>query len=166
MGVETELQQVGGFTVNLTTTLAVSVSPNYSTGDVMGTKTELANAGRLHRLVTARGIIQSVVIADHAEQKANIDIIFFNAQPVNGTYTDNAALALHDDDSDMVIGVAQVATWIDGGSGADIGWASNLGFAFDLGSANASIWMLAVARGAHNLGATDDIRVKIGLMVD
>lgn len=161
--------QMGGFTVDLTVVPAVSASPNYTSGDVMGTQTEIVNAGRLTgsgQSVDTRGIIQSVMISDKAEQSLNLDVFFFNAEPATGTYTDNAAFALDDADALLCIGVAEVTTWVDGGSGSDVGFATNLGFAFDIGSGNGSIWVILVARGAHNLGSTTDLQLRVGILAD
>ena len=164
--------QMGGFTVDLTVVPVVSASPDYTSGDVMGAKTEIVNAGRLSstdasgQSVNSRGVIMSVVISDKAEQSLDIDVLFFKAEPSTGTYTDNGAFALDDADALLCIGVAHVTDWTDGGSGSDIGFDSNLGFAFDLGAANASLWIIVVARGAHNLGSTSDFQIRVGILAD
>ena len=158
-------QQTGGFTKVFSATPTVDASNNYATGDNMGGLITLTNVGRLHRLIDSRGIIQSVVITDLSGQNLDIDVIFFDTNPTNSTFTDNVAQTIVDADLLTIIGVANVTTWAAFVANG-VGVAVNLGITFDLGVANGELYCALVARGAHNLESTSDLTLRVGILQD
>ena len=73
----------------------------YTVGDVCGGVQTLLNVAR-----TAGGavVLKSFGIRDLAKQDSDFVIWFFDEEPTNGTYTDNAPLDIHDTDHAMLVG--------------------------------------------------------------
>ena len=144
-------------------TAAVVDTNIYAAGDLVGGKLTYSNfaesgvAGSL-----AGGIIQSVVITDLAKQSTNKDVIFFDTDPSNTTYTENAALDVDDADLLNIIGVAQVTTWVDFGDNS-VGQVLGLEMPFAI-SAGTSLFAAMVERGTPTFGATGDISVRVGVL--
>lgn len=158
-------RQTGGFTAVFSSTPTVSATPDYTTGDNMGGKITIEKIGRLHRLIDSRGIIQSVVITDKSGQNLDIDVIFFDSDPSGTTFTDNAALTIVDADLVKIVGTVLVNTW-SAFAANGVGFETNLGIPFDLGSANASLFAALVARNSHNLASTSDLTLRVGILQD
>lgn len=83
----------------VTPTITVSTSPAYSAGDSIGGKLTLANAVRISGGIS---LLQSIMIADRANQKAIGTIFIYNADPAAATLTDNAAMVNSTDDFKIV----------------------------------------------------------------
>ena len=162
--------QGGGFTRMYTSTPTVSDTPDYTSGDLMGGKITItqagtANDGRPHRLTDFSGIIQSVIIMDLDARNLDIDVVFFDTDPTNTTFTDNAAFDINDTDLLTVIGVVNVTTWAafnDNGVGKSV----NEGLAFHTGLNGSAIYAALVARGAHNLSTTNALTLRVGILED
>jgi hypothetical protein len=95
-------------TNTIASTPTVSTSPAYTSGDSVGGKISLASAVRL---AGTGGTITSVTITDKGKQSAATDVVFFNADPSNTTFTDNGALTVHDTDLLTIIGVVPITSW-------------------------------------------------------
>lgn len=94
----------------------VSVTPvintdAYTANDAVGSIQTLTSAARASGKPTT---LLSLTITDLAMQSAAFSIYFFNANPSNGTYTNNAELDIHDTDMAMCVGAIKVAAtdWI------------------------------------------------------
>ena len=163
--------QGGGLTKIFTDTPTVSASPNYTDGDNMGGLITLTNFGRPTNTdassptVFSSGIIQSVVITNLVAGSLNIDVLFFDTNPSNTTFTDNGALTVNDTDLLTLIGLASVTTW-SAFADNEMGYESNLGIPFNLEAGNASMYVALVARGAHNLASTSDLTLRVGTLLD
>jgi len=109
---ETHLGEVGGSTINIAVTPAITAG-GYSALDTIGGIQTLANASRASGKPTT---LMSIVIKDLAMVSPDFKIWFFNANPSTGTYTDNAALDINDTDSALCVGVVNCANgeWING----------------------------------------------------
>jgi len=73
----------------------------YAVNDNVGGKITLTSAARASG-GTVR--LNSITIADHDKQEAEMDITFFNADPTLSTLTNDAAVSVHDDDANKVVG--------------------------------------------------------------
>jgi hypothetical protein len=77
----------------------------YATGDLVGGKITISdvlnNDGQ-------DGFVYSIADQDKSNQKVALDIVLFNEDPTETTFTDNAAIAIHADDLNKVIGVISV----------------------------------------------------------
>lgn len=147
---------VMGKSLPVRVTLAVSASPNYSTGDSLGGKIVLANAVRV---AGGSSRLEGVVITDKANKKPGGYIYFFDADPTAATLTDNAAAAFSTDIT-KIIGRVDVsaADYITTGTQAvaDVPYAGKL----LKSAATVNLWAAFVLlTDAIDLGAVDDIDV-------
>ena len=88
------------------TPAAASFATPYSSGDVIGAVNTVANAAKSNGLQVK---LDTVIVLDKANQKAAIDIVFFDEAPANSIGADNAAYALNDADLTKVIGRYSIA---------------------------------------------------------
>ena len=140
-------------------TPAVQATPDYSTGDLIGGKQELINAVEESG---AAGIIRGITVADAANQKIQIDAIFFNADPSNTTFTENGALAVNAADLDKIIGAVVVGTYFAFNANAFGQPSGAVRIPFVLGGGT-SLFLALIARGTINLAATTDLDVRVAL---
>ena len=147
--------------VENTPTIETSI---YASGDLVGTKIELAEAvdGDTNQSGTVGGLIQSVVVTDLGAQSADLDIVFFDADPSNTTFTDNAAFDVHDTDLLNIVGVAQITTWV-ALSDNSVGQALQLAIPFVLDSGH-SLFAAIVSRGTPTYVSTSDLTLRVGVL--
>ena len=109
---ETHIGEVGGSTINVAVTPAITAGA-YSALDTIGGIQTIANAARATGKPTT---LQSIIIKDLAMVSPNFKIWFFNANPATGTYTDNAALDIDDTDLGLCVGAVNCANgeWVNG----------------------------------------------------
>ncbi len=143
----------------LRNTPAVLATPNYTSGDLIGGKQELLNAVEEEE---GGGIIRGVSIADAANQKLQIDAVFFNANPSNTTFTENSALVVHADDLDKIIGAVVVGTYFAFNANAFGQPSGEVRIPFILGGGT-SLFLAMISRGAHNLAAVTDLDVRVAI---
>lgn len=130
----------------------LTATPNYTTGDALGTLVTVTG-------VPSRGAIQTITITDHSSAVGiNIDVFFANGTM---TSTDNAAFGLTDAETASVVGVVQVDSWFLGGADNLIGFEGNLNIPYE--TQDGSLRIQCVSRGAHNLDATTDLRISVGI---
>lgn len=142
----------------LTTLTGLSDTPNYSSGDALGTLTAVP-------VPWGSGIIDSITVLDLSTTTGiNIDLMLLKDNALGGTAVtdqeDNAAFALADADVGLVLGVVQINSWFDAGNTNAVGSETNIGLPYEARDGN--LYVFAITRGAHNLGATTDIRVAFG----
>ncbi len=158
--------RVGGFTdvVEATPTIETGI---YASGDLIGELITLAGAARTisEGGDEGTGLIQSVILTDLSKQDANIDVVFFDANPDGTTFTDNSPLDVADADLVKIIGVAQITTYADFNDNS-VGWAANLALPFDLKGRTASLFAALVSRGTPTYAATSDLTLRIGILQD
>jgi hypothetical protein len=148
-------------TNTIASTPTVSTSPAYTSGDSVGGKISLASAVRL---AGTGGTIASVTITDKGKQSAATDVVFFNADPSNTTFTDNGALTVHDTDLLTIIGVVPITSWaafVDN----SVGYANGLGLGFKIASGT-TLYACLVTRGTPTYTATTDIQLTICIIPD
>lgn len=138
----------------------------YSSGDLVGgllTLTHpLADGGGTSTYPTG-GLIQSVLITDLAAQNIDKDVVFFDTNPSNTTFTENSALDIDDADLLNVIGVAAIDTWFSF-SDNSCGQALNLAIPFILPAAATALYAAIVERGAPTYVSTSDLSIRVGMM--
>ena len=154
-----------GFTRTVKTTPTIGTSA-YASGDLIGPKLTFENACRQKSEGgdEGTGLIQSVVLTDLAKQDVSIDVIFFDTDPSNTTFTDNAPFDVADADLPNIIGVAQITTYADFNDNS-VGWAANLELPFDLKSRSNSLYAAMVSRGSPTYAASD-LTLRVGIMQD
>ncbi len=132
--------------------VTVQASPNYSAGDLVGGKLELSDRA-------FGGLIQSVVITDLAGVNIDKDVVFFDTNPSNTTFTENAALDINDADLVNILGVAAVDTWFSFNDNS-VGQALNLAIPF----VNTGLYAAIVERGTANYASTADLSIRVGIL--
>lgn len=114
------------------------------------------------------GIVQSLHILDDVAQGFAMDILFLQAGTSLGTL--NAAYAASDALNGTVIGVVHIATtdWIALGSGASYAIPQFNPFVVSTIHSDKSVrslYLAAIARGAFDAAAADDLHVRLGLLL-
>jgi len=81
----------------------------YSSGDLLGNKMTITG---LPNSVTIKEtpVLMAITIVDMNGQNAALDIIFFDANPTNTTFTNNAALDIDPADMAKIIGIVKIAS--------------------------------------------------------
>lgn len=137
----------------------------YSTGDLVGAKITLTGAV-VSALTRPSGIVHSVVLTDLAAQSADYDVVFFDTDPSNTTFTDNAAFAPADADLINVIGVAQLTTHSAfSDNGVSFAFGTNIPFKITDTSTNA-LYAALVVRAAPTYASTSDLTLKVTVLQD
>lgn len=149
--------------VTVEVTPTVDTAGAYAAGDCIGGKLTFSSAANRSG---GGGVIRSVIVTDLADQKADIDLLLFDSDPSNGTYTDQAAVDVDDADIVKVIGQISVAT-ANYKSFADSAAAALAGVdaAFQL-SGSANLYGLLVCRGTPTYVSTSDLTIRLVIEQD
>jgi len=132
----------------------------YSSGHLVGSKLLLPGLGRPY---IGSGLVQTVCITSVSLQAAPFDLVLFNADPVNTTFTDRAAFSCALD-MDKVIGVAH-ATDITA-AGGSVAQGLNLALAFALPDGMIDAYAALVIRCAAAFTGQADVRVSLRVIQD
>ncbi len=132
----------------------------YAAADLIGGKLTLSP------VVVAQaggGVIQSLVLADQANQKAPIDVVFFGANPSGTTFTDQATLDIADADVLNIVGVVSVAAsdYVSFNDNAVATVRPSLAFKLDSGLA---LYAALVCRGTPTYAAATDLQLTVTLI--
>ena len=141
----------------------------YTAGDTLGT----GNPVKIEVFTknNGTGILQSIVLADLAEQNGIVDVIVFNANPSATTFTDQAELDIADADIDKIICTRSIlaAEYV---SFADSSVATHTGIGVPIKNNVAAsstdkmhIWVAFIAREAKTYVA-NGISANIGILQD
>ena len=160
---------VGGFTKVITVSPTVTAAA-YSAGNLIGGKLTLAAAvrGTTDGGTQASGELRSLLLTDKANQKAAIDVVFFNADPTNTTFTDHAAVALNVADLPKYIGhVSILASDYSSLAAATNAAATkpNLGIGFSIPSGS-TLYACLISRGTPTYASTSDLSLTVSFSQD
>jgi hypothetical protein len=158
---QSAIATTGTGSVHLTATPTVTAGA-YSSGYVVGGLISLSGATRTN---SGSGLIQTVEVTVKTALTAPYDVLFFDTQPTNGTYTDNAAFALNTSDAPFLVGVAHSSDLIPGGT-PQILQAANLALPFKLSASNTTLYAIIVMRGAETLASTSAIGLSVVIKQD
>lgn len=136
--------------------LATSVSPAYSTADVIGGKLTITGATRV---TGGGGVVQSVALNCKSAQTGAIDLILFSADPAGSTFTDNAALAIAAADWDKIIGVIHLSDWTNLGTPSVV-QANNIGMAYKV-AVGSTLYGVLVARSGLTFASVNDLNLAL-----
>lgn len=144
--------------------------PDYVAGDVFGAKMEIENAVRFDG---GGGVLNNIRLTSVDSLSAeDVDVILFDSDPANSTFTDNAQLALAAEDLSKIIGIVQLDTLFDlepettGGNDACVLQKSNIGMPVQAAGGSTSLFAVMVARAAIALSGTDGVNVGFGILRD
>ena len=151
--------EVGSPNKVITPTVTVNTAA-YVAGDVLGGKLVLTDAVRV---AGGKAVLESVHITDAGDQKALIDLLFFDADPTAASTTDHAAFAWSSDVSKckghVAVALADYTTI------AGVAVASKRGLGLELQSAaTANLWCVPVAVGTPDYVASSDLRISFGFL--
>lgn len=148
----------------------ITISPTvdtsaYSSGDVISTVQTITDA-----VLSTKGtaILQSLAILDKSNQKAAIDLVFFNEAPENSIGADNAAYGLNDADISKVIGRISVAAgdYVSSGTNNAEATVKAIGLLLQSIAGSKNLYMAIIARGAATYEAASNLIIKLGFLQD
>lgn len=135
--------------------ITTSATPDYADLDQVGTPVALSGV--------KKGMVESIVVIDRADQAPILDILFFNALPTF-TSSDNAALAMSDANAALFIGkVAIVAADYQDFNLSRAASVSNIGLPVEA-DPGGDLYVQVQAGGAYNAASTSDLLIKIGMV--
>lgn len=88
--------------------VTVTAASAYVAGNAVGGLITLSNINRASGLSV---FIQSVVVASKSVQTAQLDLVFFNANPTGSACTDKTAFSVATADAAKLVGAAHVSDW-------------------------------------------------------
>lgn len=147
--------------VHLTAAPTVT-SGAYTTGQVVGGLISLSGAARVN---SGGGLVQTVAVTVKTALTAAFDVLFFDTNPTNSTFTDNSALALNVADLPFLCGVAHCTDLVSGGT-PQILQAANCSLPFKLSAAATTLYAVIVMRGAETLASTSAIGLSVMITQD
>lgn len=150
-----------GKSVHLTSSPTVTAGA-YTTGQVVGGKISLSNAARYN---AGSGIIQNVIVTVKTALTAPFDVLFFDTDPSNSTFTDNNALAVNVADLPFLCGVAHCSDLVSLGTPQAL-QASNCAIPFKLSASATTLYAIIVMRGGESLASTSAIQLTVDLIQD
>lgn len=151
------------FNVSIREAVPVCDTSAYASGDLIGDAALKLEFPVGHEQKERAGLIQSVSIIDLAAQAADIDVVFFDEEPDNTTFTDNAAFDPADADMEKIIGVASVTDWKSFSDNA-FGQDHNIVLPFVLTGIYDALWAVPVSRGTPTFAAATDLRIRVGIL--
>ena len=150
---------VSGNQITITQTPTITAGA-YTSGDALG---GLLTFGGATILASGSGIIQKVVITDDDNELQPIDLVLFNQ--TFGATADNAAFAPSDADLQNCIGhISVAATNYSSFDDNAVATKRNVGFPFT--AVGTGLFGQMVIRDVGGYAATDDITIKITILMD
>jgi hypothetical protein len=129
----------------------------YSSGYVVGGMISLSGAARIN---AGSGLIQNVAVTVKTSLTAPFDILFFDTNPSNSTFTDNTALAINVADLPSLVGVVHATDLVSGGT-PNVLQATNLAMPFKLSASSTTLYAVIVMRGAESFASTSAIGLSV-----
>lgn len=161
--------RVGGLTVIAEATPVIQAA-TYATGELIAPLIELVGGNTEHWSVPwlphGTGIVLTVAITDLAKQSVPIDVVFFDTNPSNTTFTLNAAFDIDDADIINALPVVHVTDWTDFNDNSIGQPLSPPNLAFDLRKTGGTLYAALVARGAPTYASTTDLTLRVGVLQD
>lgn len=155
--------RVAGMIAIIKATPTMDDDPDYSDGDVFGAKMTLTNAVRG---IDYTGILQQITLKSEDDLSVNdVDVIIFDSDPSNTTFTDNGALALNDADLPKILGVVSLDTKFSVDSNSCVLQAPGINLPVEA-DGTANLYAVMVARATIALGVTDGISISFHVLQD
>lgn len=144
---------------NVVSATPVINTVQYSAGDLIGGLLTFTDALGERR----SGVVLSVILTDLAKQSSNIDVIFFDSNPTNTTFTNNAALTIADADLTKVVGALSLTTYIALADNS-FAYANSVNLVIKQ-TAGKDLYACLVARGTPTY-AVGDLSLRVGILQD
>lgn len=139
----------------ITSTPVIGVGA-YSSGDVLGAPVKLSDVVGDTK---ALAYLKSLLVLDVANQKHNLDIVFFESDPGN-VGADNAPVALSAAQLALVVGTIKIVTADYETYGARAIAQKNLEMLIPTKVKSTDLWAVYIARANVTYGAVDGIKFK------
>jgi len=140
-------------------TLAIAAT-EHADGDCLGGEIVFDYTGKISG--ASDGVINAITIADAANQKAPMSVIFFESNP-GGTYTDDAALDITDADLKLVIGAVSI-TADDYVEFADNAVATVTGIGLPVITRDSGLYCVVKMEGAATYAAVTDVQLMVNII--
>ena len=152
---EAHIGEIGGNSATVSVTPPITAGA-YAAEDIVGGVQTLTDAAR----ATGREVVlESITVTDLGKQNAELAIFFFDRDPTNGTYNDNAALDIDDTDMGYCLGVVTVET-DDYADAADNSVASRRNIGLGLSPNAVNLYAIAKTTGTPTYTSTSDLTFK------
>jgi len=134
----------------------------YADGDVVDSVQTASDA-----VAYGKGVaeLRSLAVIDKANQKADLDVYFFDEAPDNSVGADNAAFTLNDADAPKLLGRIRVAAADYQSAGLDSALANknDIGMMLQSIAGAQNIFVLVVMRAAATYASASDLIIKLGI---
>jgi len=111
------------------------------------------------------GFIWTITVQDYAKQTPEFTLLFFSKEPENTTFTDNAALDIHDSDLPYFVGHISI-TSSEYASLSDNAVATKTDVGIGYVALDDDLWVVLVADGAATFTAGTDLVINIIFRMD
>jgi hypothetical protein len=115
--------------------------------------------------VPPQGFIQGITITTKSTVSSQIDVMFFRSSMANTTFTNLSSIAISSQDAVSLGPVIHVTDWSYAGTGATVGTANGLAYAYAAGGGEQnSLYCALVARGAVTFASSSDVSVAVTIV--
>lgn len=158
---EYHIGEVGGKTFVVAPAITVTAGA-YHAGDNIGGILTLTAAARVAAIGTT---LTRLSVLDAANQKAQLELLFFSANPAASTFTDNAAPVIHANDVAKFVGRITVyaSDYLVVGAKA-VACIANIGLAMI--PAATSLFCVILTPGTPTYAATSDLGISMAFYQD
>ena len=110
-------------------------------------------------------ILQSITVKDKGGQAPGLNMMFFDADPTNSTFTDSSVLSIHATDWDMCVGeyIFDDADWLTTDGLHRIKTEKSVGLQLP-NTASGDLWVVFQTVGTPNPAATDDYKIDFNFI--
>lgn len=158
---EAHLGEVGGKTTVVAPAITVTAGAYHANDNIGGTLT-LTGAARVAGGGTT---LTRLTVTDAANQKAQLELLFFSANPTASTFTNNAAPVIHANDIAKLVGrVTVYASDYATINSMGIACLANIGLA--MVPTTAALYLAIVTPGTPTYAATSDLRMSLAFFQD
>lgn len=133
----------------------------YADGHCVGGKIEFEDSDNYK---TSSGVLHEVIVADKDGVGGTFELVLFNEDPVNTTFTDNAAFTIDAADRQKVVGVIDLTT-VGTVAGVSLNEAPNVGKIFRNRTED-SLYAALIAKSAFTFSNTDALKISLGVIPD
>lgn len=145
--------------ISVTPDLASFATP-YSSGDVLGAVNTIAGA-----VNDSKGVakLDTIIVLDKANQKSDIDLVFFDSAPDNSIGADNAAYALNDADLSKVVGRVSVAAanYVSSSTTNAEATIKDVELSMQSIAGSEALYVAVISRGTPTYGSASDLIIKL-----
>lgn len=133
----------------------------YTPGFVVGGLLSLAGASRVN---AGSGTIQNALVTVKTALNQPYDVFFFNTNPTNSTFTDNAALAINVADLPSLAGIVHCTDLVSGGTPQILQSINQVGF--KLSASATTLYAVIVIRGSQSFASTSAVSLIVDILQD